>query len=93
MSKRDRRKILNLHTVIGRRGGVSVVHRELLVSSATIYRWLKDGSLPADRAPWIGDAWGLPALMIHDPWAGTVYAAEVMTPEKTRAYLDRRGVK
>lgn len=81
-------RLLDLKTVVGELGGPQRVARVLMVTSASVYRWIAEGSLPKDRVTAIAEAWELPRWLLHDPWAGTPWAMKHMSAEETRDFME-----
>lgn len=81
-------RLLDLKTVIGELGGPQRVSRELMVTAASVYRWIAEGSLPRDRVTAIAEVWELPRWLLHDPWSGTPWAMKHMTADETREFME-----
>lgn len=81
------RALLDLDTLVEHLGGKEFAGKMAYASPAAVTAWIKLGHVPRDRAMLAAKGWGVPVLMIHDPWIGSPDAADIMTYEETSRFL------
>ena len=76
---------LNIREVITQLGGAHALSKQLGVTSAAIYEWGRDNSMPLRRAMEVAGLLGVDRDLLHDPWRG--YGQEIMSVEDTQREL------
>lgn len=76
---------LNIREVITQLGGAHALSKQLGVTSAAVYDWGRDNSLPLRRAIEVSAMLGIDRDLLHDPWRG--YGQEIMSAEDTQRFL------
>ena len=76
---------LNIREVITHLGGAHALSKRLGVTSAAVYEWGRDNSLPLRRAMELAGVLGVDRDMLHDPWRG--YGQDIMSGEDTQRVL------
>lgn len=77
-------KRANIRVIIAELGGAARYAERAGVSVNAVYGWIRDGSLPLDRADMLASELDIDRDLLHDPWRGRS-GRETLTPEETRA--------
>jgi hypothetical protein len=80
-------KRANIRVIIAEMGGVTRFAEQAGVSANAVYGWIRDNSLPIDRAATLAADLGIDRDLLHDPWRGR--ERETLTPDETRAVFNR----
>lgn len=76
---------LNIKAVIRNLGGARALAGELGVSVPAVYDWIRDNSLPLQRAIDMAGRLGVDRDLLHDPWRG--HGQDIMSEEETELFL------
>lgn len=76
---------LNIREVITHLGGAHALAKKLGVTSAAVYEWGRDNSMPLRRAMEVAGMLGVDRDLLHDPWRG--YGQDIMSAEDTQREL------
>ena len=77
---------LNVREVITYLGGAHALSKQLGVTSAAVYDWGRDNSMPLRRAMEVSAMLGIDRDLLHDPWRGL--GQDMMTSEDTQRFLE-----
>lgn len=80
-------KRASIREIVSHLGGAAALAERLGVSAVAVYAWIRENSMPLDRAAAIAGELGIDRDLLHDPWRGR--GQEAMTRQETQALFNR----
>jgi hypothetical protein len=86
------RRLVSLGDLVDVLGGPEAAGKMAYAPRVAVASWIKLGHVPRERAMLAAKGWGIPVLLIHDPWVGSPDAAGVMTYDETMRFLIQEDI-